>query len=83
MKPITLAKLIRRGLQADGHSFERTKIQHGVQFRFECGAILNVFGTGKIQWQGAHEHRDKGIDRVISEAQRALRGPGLFGHKVG
>jgi hypothetical protein len=79
MKKPTLAKFVRRGLKAGNHEFTKLEIQDGVQFRFESGAILNVYDSGRTLWQGGCEDRDKELDVVLAGAKRALRGPGLFG----
>lgn len=39
-------------LKANNIGFEAKDIPHGRQFRFKDGAIANVYGSGKIVWQG-------------------------------
>lgn len=39
-------------LSANNVGFSAKDIPHGRQFRFEDGAIANVYNSGKINWQG-------------------------------
>jgi predicted nucleotide-binding protein len=39
-------------LKAHNIGFSTVDIQHGRQFRFGDGAILNAYHSGKINWQG-------------------------------
>jgi predicted nucleotide-binding protein len=48
MKPDELQKL----LESSNIGFSAKDIPHGRQFRFDDGAIANVYTTGKFVWQG-------------------------------
>ncbi|UJX42961.1 nucleotide-binding protein [Desulfovibrio sp. JY] len=53
-------------LRENSIQFERRDIQHGVQFRFPDGAILNVFDTGKTHWAGKPTSTKEKIEKLIS-----------------
>lgn len=74
MKKPNLAKVIKKELRALGYEFELTKINHGVQFRFYGGIILNVFDTGTTNWQGKRENRDDELDGIVERATIAWKG---------
>jgi hypothetical protein len=78
MTTTPLAKLVNKKLRKNGYDFTAKRIQHAVQFRFETGAILNLFDTGTVFWQGDYERRDDRIELLIAAAKRATRKPGLF-----
>ena len=54
-------------LTAHNISFRVSDIQHGRQFRFDDGAILSSYDSGKIVWQGK--------DTAIADRVKKLLGP--------
>ena len=55
--------------------FETREIPYALQFRFADGAILNVFVTGKVSWQGSITDTRQAVDPII-HAIRSRAFPG-------
>src|SRR5438552_3361417 len=59
-------------LQSNNIGFSARDMPHGRQFRFEDGAIANVYHSGKVNWQGK---KTLTVDRVASLCGQAVAEP--------
>ena len=51
-------------------AFETRELSHALQFRFFDGAILNIFDTGKVQWQGLDTGTRQAVKPVLERLQQ-------------
>ena len=59
---------MRELLEAHSFGFSARDMPHGRQFRFEDGAIANVYSTGKIVWQGKDTESAVRVKELCGEA---------------
>jgi predicted nucleotide-binding protein len=55
-------------LSASNVGFSAQDIPHGRQFRFDDGGILNVYGSGKVVWQGKDSPSCSRVKQLLGDS---------------
>lgn len=63
---------IREALLKSEYVFHLGQIGYGLSFRFTDGAILNVYQTGKVTWQGRATSTRGQVEPLIEQARHAI-----------
>lgn len=68
-------------LRANNIGFESKDIPHGAQFRLNDGAIANVYGSGKVVWQGKDSPAAARVKELLGTDQTEVAA-GVAGHSA-